>query len=114
MTKVSSRRRWLWASLTGTLCLSSCLSPTLPLPPPGEPTVEGPSASGQYTLSGNVVEPNAHVQAANLRLGLTWGQFSDASGAYRFNIEAEPGDELQLWYELGSERSSTIIFDIPE
>jgi hypothetical protein len=110
-----SRRRWLWAVVaSSTLALGSCLSPTLPLPPPSEPTIEGPTAEGKVTLSGSVGESGAHVQAANMRLRQSWGQFTQDNGDFSIVIDAQVGDEVLLWYAIGYEQSPTTIIVIPE
>lgn len=109
-----SRRRWLWAlTVPGASLLVSCLSPTLPLPPPGDPTVEGPSEEGRYTLSGTIGEPNAHVQAANMRLRRTWGQYTDDSGTYSITIDASAGDEVLLWYSVSGDVSPAVRVRLP-
>lgn len=110
----STRRRYVCALLliSGAWITPGCLAPTLPLPPPSQPDVEGPTAEGRYMLSGNVQDSSALVQALNPRLRKTWGQISDDSGAYRFEIEAQVGDEIRLWYEVAGERSGTAIVTI--
>ena len=46
--------------LTAGLCLVSCLSPTLPLPPPNRPDVSAPDAEGFARIQG-VAAPQAEV-----------------------------------------------------
>ncbi|HLV20183.1 MAG TPA: hypothetical protein VKZ49_04855 [Polyangiaceae bacterium] len=103
-------RRVFLASLLAALPVA-CLSPTLPLPPPGRPEVEGPTAEGQVTLTGSV-KPRAHVQAANLRAGRSWGQFTGDDGRYTLVIEAQIGDEVVLWYSVGNDSSPSTVFTI--
>lgn len=103
------RRRWL---LAAGLVLAGCLSPTLPLPPPSKPTVEGPDQQGMVTLSGRT-EEGADVFAANLRTGDIVGKIDiENDGLYVIVIAAEVGDEMQLWYTLGTEESPSIVFKI--
>jgi hypothetical protein len=96
-----------WLALPG-----GCLSPTLPLPPPDSPNVES-AGQGLVTLSGSIPEPRASVYAANDATGVYAGQKADEAGRYRFQIAAEPGDPMRLWYDIGSERSGSRPFDIP-
>lgn len=91
----------------------ACLSPTLPLPPPSRPTVEGPNQQGLVTLEGDV-EGGSTVFAANMRSGEIRGQFTGSDGHYRFEIPAEIGDELELWYQVGTTSSPSIVFTIPK
>ena len=98
---------------------AGCISPTLPMPPPGEPEVDGPTAEGTATLSGKVPEPNARVFAINWseeeRGGNGFaGDYADDQGYYRFEIQAQVGDRCELWYEYGGEESYHRDFDIPD
>ena len=91
----------------------SCLSPTLPLPPPNRPTIEGPDSTGNVTLSGRVL-PGANVYADNLVTGVSAGQKSDPqTGEYRFNIAAQVGDDMVLFYEYDSVFSDRLYFTVP-
>ncbi|MFO0568702.1 MAG: hypothetical protein U0263_23775 [Polyangiaceae bacterium] len=103
-----SRRRWL---LLSGLLLAGCLSPTLPLPPPSKPTVEGPDQNGMVTLDG-WVEAEASVFAANMRTGDIRGQFTHETGHYRFEIPAQENDEIELWYQVGTTASPSILFQV--
>lgn len=105
-----SRRGWL---LGLSLAATACLSPTLPLPPPSKPVVEGPDQQGMVTLDG-WVESEATVFAANLRTGEIRGQFTGPDGHYRFAIAAVIGDELELWYQVGTTTSPGIVFKVPK
>lgn len=106
-----SRRRWLWAGLAMMLT-GACLSPTLPLPPPSDPELEA-DGQGRWRLSGAVGEAGIRVLAYNWRTNLLWGQVSDADGLYSFWIEAETGDVIELWYEVGEEQSQSNLVAIP-
>lgn len=104
--RFDSRRRWVL--LLAVVGAFGCLSPTLPLPPPNRPDVEGPDASGRVTLSG-WVQPGAHVYADNLHTGLSAGQQADLStGNYRFQIGAEVGDRLAFYYRIGTDVSQAL------
>lgn len=96
---------------------AGCLSPTLPLPPPSPPEVEqvGP---GVYELRGSLPMPGT-VYVRNQRTGLIFGD-DKVEQLYRFNVAAEPGDLMGLWYEASDtsqfygDRSETIAFEIPD
>jgi len=108
--KVVTRRFWLVAALGAAV---GCLSPTLPLPPPDRPGVEGPDSSGSVTLSGHVI-PGANVYADNLATGASAGQKADPqTGQYRFKIPAQVGDSMSLFYQYDSVNSNRLYFTIP-
>ncbi len=90
-----------------------CASPTLPLPPPAKPDVQGPDSQGMVTLSGNV-QPGANVYAANLGTGdgrIQLGTGSD--GAYSLTLPAQVNDELAVWYSVGTHQSGSVVFRVP-
>lgn len=105
-----SRRALL---LLGALLAGACYAPTLPLPPPVQPDVNGPTETGTYRLEGNVT-PNAHVIALNSRTNLSAGQQTGDSGHYDFEIAAEAGDAILLWYVVGVDQSPPVSFSISE
>ncbi len=111
-TARASVRGMLWRSrravLVAVLALAtpSCLSPTLPLPPPSHPDVQGPDINGQVRLSG-VVFPHSQAVAINLRTNVIAGQNTD-SGSYDFTIGAQVGDGISFFY-LTETRSSEPI-----
>jgi hypothetical protein len=87
-----------WRSwLVGTALLAAgCLSPTLPLPPPSEPSVSSTETLGLVRLTGSVA-PESEVIALNHDNDLISGQYT-ASGSYDFTIQAQDRDWLSLWY----------------
>jgi hypothetical protein len=106
---MTSRRNVL--ALVG-LALVGCLSPTLPLPPPSKPDVEGPDQQGQVTLDGFVPQSDTAVVAINHRTGEIRGQVVANDGHYRFAIGAQIGDLMELWYTIGDEQSPAVKFII--
>ncbi len=104
---IALTRRACW-SLLGAVLLG-CLSPTLPLPPPTRPTVEGPDSFGQVVLSGQV-EPGAQVIAENLHTGDIAGQRAPGDGRYRFKIRAALGDQMSIYYRFALEDSPSTEF----
>jgi len=98
--------------LAAALVAAGCLSPTLPLPPPSEPEVTQVS-EGVYRLSGSVT-PRAEVYAFNVRTSFIDGQATGDSGEYSFEVQAAPGDAIELWYETRSRESQITEFEIPD
>ena len=110
-TRQRFSRRLVLAAILGTSV--SCLSPTLPLPPPNRPTIDGPDPAGNVTLSGTVA-PGANVYADNLTTGTSSGQMADyQSGYYQFKIAAQVGDRMDLFYRYQSETSDRLNFIVP-
>ena len=102
-----SRRGWL---LGAALFAVGCLSPTLPLPPPSDPSVSGTDTAGLVRLTGTV-EPQSDVLARNNGTGAIRGQFTE-SGAYDFTIEAQERDSITIWYVVGTVQSPPTDFVI--
>jgi hypothetical protein len=103
-------RRWL---LLGAVLSVGCYSPTLPLPPPVKPEISL-TETGTYHLQGGVY-PDAQVSALNARTLLIDGQQSDHVGLYSFDLkDAEPHDQIQLWYRYANDLSSPIAFELPD
>lgn len=98
--------------LTAGLCLVSCLSPTLPLPPPNRPDVSAPDAEGFARIQG-VAAPQAEVIAWNHGNDLIAGQVTGDDSRYDFTMKAEVGDVIELWYVQGSEESQSIRVEVP-
>jgi hypothetical protein len=99
--------------LTAGLCLLSCLSPTLPLPPPDRPDVSAPDENGLVRLQG-VAVPHAEVIAWNHDTDLIAGQVTGDNARYDFTMKAEAKDVIDLWYIVGSEESQTVRVIVPE
>jgi hypothetical protein len=95
------------------LGLLGCLSPTMPLPPPSKPDIDGPDGSGRVVLSGRIPKANS-VYVDNLSTGYSAGQALDPeSGAYRFSIAASVGDRMSMFYRVGATDSEARLFAIP-
>jgi hypothetical protein len=94
------------------LCLASCLSPTLPLPPPAKPDVSSPDGSGYVRLQG-VAAPQSEVIAWNRNNNLIAGQVTGETSLYDFEIKAEANDVIQVWYIQGSDESSSVTVVVP-
>jgi hypothetical protein len=103
-----SRRGWLLG--VALFAVGGCLSPTLPLPPPGDPAVSATDTAGLVRLTG-VVDAESHVLAKNLNTKLIAGQYTK-SGAYDFTLAAQEGDAIILWYTQGGLESPSNDFVI--
>jgi hypothetical protein len=88
------------------------LSPTLPLPPPGEPNVTAPDANGNVTLSGTV-RPRAEAVAYHPRSDKAFSHFTDETGAYEIQLPAESGDEISFRYRVHSQLSEAVMVIVP-
>jgi len=109
---VFSRRLALLVAVLGIASGPSCLSPTLPLPPPSKPDkISGPDPQGYVTLEGSVL-PNTTVFVENsvTKMGAFQGVGGD--GRYLLSLRAELGTELWLWYARGTEESPVTVFNV--
>ena len=88
-----SRRSWL---LGVALFAAGCLSPTLPLPPPSEPSITASTSEGLVRFQGAVL-PQSEVFVLDHNTNLIGGQHTD-SGLYDFTMAALPGDSMSFWY----------------
>ena len=108
-----SRRLALLVAALGVASATSCLSPTLPLPPPSRPDkITGPDAQGLVTIEGSVL-PNTVVYLQN---SITRdGTFDSVGGDGRYvlSLRAELGTELWLWYARGADESPVTTFTVP-
>jgi hypothetical protein len=87
---------------------AGCLSPTLPLPPPGDPMVSSTETAGLVRLTGSV-QPESDVFAHNHNTMKISGQHTE-SGNYDFTIEAQELDSISLWYQHGTAESPPVDF----
>jgi hypothetical protein len=94
------------------LCVASCLSPTLPLPPPDRPDVSAPDESGMVRLQG-IAAPRAEVIAWNHNSDLIAGQVTGDDARYDFTIKAKANDFIELWYLQGDDESPSLRITVP-
>src|SRR4051812_43325976 len=94
MRRLSRRKVLAWAGVSA-LGAPACLSPTLPLPPPEVPDALQ-VGEGTYRLLG-ALPLLGNVFVVNKRTSDIRGRESVIQ--YRFDVLAEPGDEMVLWYE---------------
>lgn|SRR5690606_8251299 len=105
------RRRALLVAAA--LAVGSCLAPTLPLPPPEMPQIEGPDEAGVTHLSGRV-QANAWVYAYNRASEVGHFRATGDDGRYELEIVAQVGDPILMWYTVSGEQSDSLEFEIPE
>jgi hypothetical protein len=107
-------------SLLCVLCLGfmvSCLSPTLPLPPPEPPSASASTTPGMVQLVGHAAQGNALIVITNANPSLpsdeqVGGTWADANGDWLANVYASNGDTLHIWQEIGSTQSPYIVFTV--
>ena len=105
-----SRRSWL---LGVALFAVGCLSPTLPLPPPSEPSITATTTEGLVRFQGAVL-PQSEVFALDHNSNLIAGQHTE-SGVYDFTMAALPGDNMSFWYvhETVESTSNDFVLKLP-
>jgi hypothetical protein len=97
-----------------------CISPTLPLPPPGRPTLEPASDVDHITLVAGrgSAESNAIIVIVNSNtlvpnnLAVS-GSRADVDGAWKAVVFAHSGDVLDITQEFGTTRSPPTVVQIP-
>lgn len=105
--------------LSALVAVSGCLAPTLPVPPPGQPDVEGPDASGTVKLTGHAgsAQANAEVTVWNPALDGGKGEgrttIANKDGSWQETIPAASKQTLWVWQTVGFERSNQIEVRIP-
>ena len=106
-----SRRLALLVAALGIVLASSCLSPTLPLPPPSKPDrISGPDAQGYVTLEGSVLpDTTVFIENSVTKIGAFQGVGGD--GRYVLSLRAELNTELWIWYARGTEESPVTVFN---
>ena len=83
----------------------SCLSPTLPLPPPSDPFITAPDSDGLIQIKGRVTS-GAEVTVLNTRTSIIAGFITGEDGAYSIQMEAEIGDLLLVRQQSGTQESA--------
>jgi hypothetical protein len=81
--------------------MASCVSRTLPLPPPEVGSVSAPNAQGLVTVKGLALE-GASVGLVNDRtlhgtIVTSPKATCDSTCAFEAQLAAEPGDQLRVW-----------------
>jgi len=82
-----------------------CLAPTLPVPPP---SASAELLSGTAVVTGHA-NPGAYVSCLNVRTETGVIVRADSTtGAFTLMIPANAGDGLQVWQEIGTNRSGAL------
>jgi hypothetical protein len=99
-------------ALVGALATTSCLSPTLPLPPPEVETVTQSVEAGVWLVSGTC-KPGARVTVLNddTGMGAVYEDRSE-SGTWFVEIEAEQCDPAWVEQAHGTQGSGRTDFTI--
>jgi hypothetical protein len=111
-------RRTLLRTLCGAAValLTGCLSPTLPLPPPDEPTqIEPAGTTGMWEIQGNCI-PGANVLIRNERTGVITGvQDRGDTGRYVVEIaavECDPATVFELKDDIVTAGTSFLVREV--
>jgi hypothetical protein len=93
------------------LAAPSCLSPTLPLPPPEVPdAIRIGSATGTWEVFGHCTR-GAIVTVFNENAGVgVVFEDRDATGSYHVIVEGAECDVARVWEDVGGERSASKTF----
>ena len=106
MRRLSRRTLLAWAGIG--VFAPSCISPTLPLPPPDVPDGRD-LGNGQYRLQGSLpMLGTVFIHNPRTSLGVNAGPLK----SYDIAIAAQKGDTLWLWYEVDGDQSSTVTFRV--
>ncbi len=99
--------------------LVSCTTPTLPLPPPTEPSITASTIPGKVHLHGvQSATPNALLIAFNQnpavpRSERVTGTQADEAGSWDMDVTAAPRDVIEITQETGDTRSPSIDITVP-
>ena len=112
-------RRLLAVGLLGTLAIA-CASPTLPLPPPEDPTIgPGPDADHvKLVVPCGGADPAALIVIVNTNITVpgdeaVTGAIVSSCGSWDAIAYAHSGDFLDITQEIGTERSQPLVFQVP-
>jgi hypothetical protein len=112
-------RRMLAVSFLGLLAVA-CASPTLPLPPPEDPTI-GPGVDADHvklSVPCGGADPDALIVIVNNNPSVpgdeaVTGSIVSSCGSWDATAYAHSGDVLEITQEIGTERSQPLDFPIP-
>jgi len=112
-------RRMLAVSLLGALAFA-CASPTLPLPPPEDPTIgPGPDADHvKLSVPCEGADPGALIVIVNTSATVPGdeavsGALVSSCGSWDATAYAHSGDFLDITQEIGTERSQPLVIQVP-
>jgi hypothetical protein len=108
------------AAAVAMLCVLSCESPTLPLPPPEAPT-QTPGVDADHiklTAGCGGAEDGADIFIINQALEITapdqavGGSIANGCGAWDATVLAHTGDQLAITQESGTQTSGATIYTV--
>lgn len=98
---------------------AGCATPTLPLPPPTEPSITASTVPGKVHLHGvQSVTPNAIVIAYNQNPSVkreerVTATLSDEFGSWDMDVTASPGDVIDITQESSNTSSPSVQITVP-
>ena len=108
------------AAAFGLVLACGCTAPTLPLPPPEEPSITASTMTGKVHLHSNQgAAGNAIVIAFNTNPNVpreqrVTGTQADASGSWEMDVIATAGDALEISQQVGDKDSASITVQVPK
>ena len=113
-----SRRAFGLTMLCAMLC--ACTSPTLPLPPPAEPSILASVTPGLVTLTSTTgAQPNAIIVVFNTNPAVSRDDRvsatqADERGSWKVDVVASSGDRLDITQEIDTDRSPSTSITVPK
>jgi hypothetical protein len=107
------------APLAAAVAVAACASPTLPLPPPEEPTI-GPGVDADHVklvVPCGGADPGAIIVIVNTNTSVPPDQAVSGSlvtdcGAWDAMVYAHAGDFLSITQEIGNSRSQPAVVEV--
>lgn len=102
------------------IALAACVAPTLPLPPPDQPSIGRGSDDSTFHLSSfRGAQPDAIIVVVNRnpdipRSKRVSGAQADGDGTWETEVTAKVGDILDITQELGTTRSVSTTVRVPK
>ena|ERR1700678_2018182 len=95
-----------------TTMAASCLSPTLPLPPPDAPQSVTETSTGAWVVSGECIQ-GAIVSVLNTKTGVGLiVQDLANTGSFAVDVSGSPCDVISVWQETDEGLSSAVSFQL--
>jgi hypothetical protein len=111
--------RRLLAVVSGVALLLACASPTLPLPPPEDPTISAGTDADHVRLGipCGGADPGAIIVIVNDNSTVPPDQAVSGSlvtncGSWDANVYAHTGDFLTITQEIGTQRSQPAVVEV--
>jgi len=104
----------LWVAVTAWGLLAvSCNTPTLPLPPPSEGSIQASLESDGKTARikglSKSVQPYALVTCFNNRTGVGIVGLATGEGSFELLVEAASGDVIEVWQRVDNDPPSVVV-----